>query len=105
MGDYAVKFDKGFDRDPSEPQTARRKSALLRAVTLDVFGTQKGAGENCGKRRDAIGERESCVGSSVISHPNVHDNRSFSSSSAWHPPTWRLAQPLVWALAATPDSR
>src|SRR5205809_3303869 len=44
---------------------------------------QKGLGENCGKRRDANGERESCVGSSVIRmititalfHPARHGTR------------------------------
>src|SRR3989475_3659215 len=66
-----------METDATEPQTTRRKLALLRAVTLALFGTQKGAGENCGKRRDAIGERESCVGSSVI--------RMFTITALFHP--------------------
>src|SRR5712691_3156422 len=44
---------------------------------------KSGLGENCGKRRDANGERESCVGSSVIRmititalfHPARHGTR------------------------------
>jgi hypothetical protein len=43
---------------------------------------QKGLGENCGKRRDANGERESCVGSSVI--------RMITITALFHPARhWR----------------
>src|SRR5437762_9955528 len=43
---------------------------------------QKGLGENCGKRRDANGERESCVGSSV--------NRMITITALFHPARhWR----------------
>src|SRR5436853_6592225 len=71
-----------MDTEANEPQTTRRKLALLRAVTLALFGTQEGAGENCGKRRDANGERESCVGSSVI--------RMITITALFHPARhWR----------------
>ena len=59
---------------------------------------QKGLGENCGKRRDANGERESCVGSSVIRtitiaalfHPARHrTRRQVALHSRWFGRWWR----------------
>src|SRR5438034_9989068 len=48
---------------------------------------QKGLGENCGKRRDANGERESCVGSSVI--------RTITIAALFHPARHRTRRQVA----------
>src|SRR5206468_4231970 len=60
------------------PQRARVPSAPQHATVM---------GENCGKRRDANGERESCVGSSVI--------RTITIAALFHPARHRTRRPVA----------